>query len=64
MQVQSQRKSSKELKTIEVSNELTEDVLGNVSAGAFNAFARFGDIKGESTDKDHKDWIEILSYNH
>ncbi len=31
---------------------------------AFNAFVNFGDIKGESTDKDHKDWVSILSYNH
>jgi type VI secretion system secreted protein Hcp len=31
---------------------------------AFNAFANFGDIKGESTDKDHKDWVSILSYDH
>jgi type VI secretion system secreted protein Hcp len=31
---------------------------------AFNAFVNFGDIKGESTDKDHKDWVTILSYNH
>lgn len=29
---------------------------------AFNAFANFGDIKGESTDKDHKDWVMITSY--
>ena len=31
---------------------------------AFNAFANFGDIKGESTDKDHKDWIMVLQYDH
>lgn len=31
---------------------------------AFNAFANFGDIKGESTDKEHKDWITLLAYNH
>lgn len=31
---------------------------------AFNAFVNFGDIKGESTDKDHKDWVQILSYDH
>jgi type VI secretion system secreted protein Hcp len=31
---------------------------------AFNAFANFGDIKGESTDKDHKDWVSILKYDH
>ena len=31
---------------------------------AFNAFANFGDIKGESTDKDHKDWVMITQYDH
>jgi type VI secretion system secreted protein Hcp len=31
---------------------------------AFNGFVNFGDIKGESTDKDHKDWVMILQYNH
>jgi type VI secretion system secreted protein Hcp len=30
---------------------------------AYNAFLNFGDIKGESTDKDHKDWIEVLSFS-
>jgi len=31
---------------------------------AFNGYANFGDIKGESTDKDHKDWVSILKYDH
>jgi len=31
---------------------------------AFNSFANFGDIKGESTDKDHKDWVMILGFSH
>src|SRR5437764_13475062 len=30
----------------------------------FNSFVNFGDIKGESTDKDHKDWVMILKYDH
>jgi type VI secretion system secreted protein Hcp len=29
---------------------------------AFNAFINFGDIKGESTDKDHKDWVMVQSF--
>jgi len=29
---------------------------------AFNAFVNFGDIKGECTDKNHKDWVVIRSY--
>jgi len=31
---------------------------------AFNGFVNFGDIKGESTDKEHKDWVMILQYDH
>jgi type VI secretion system secreted protein Hcp len=32
---------------------------------AFNAFVNFGsNIKGECTDKDHKDWVMIQSYYH
>ncbi len=31
---------------------------------AFNSFANFGDIKGESTDKEHKDWVMILGFSH
>lgn len=31
---------------------------------AFNGFVNFGDIKGESTDKEHKDWVMILKYDH
>ena len=30
---------------------------------SFDAFVNFGDIKGESTDKDHKDWVMMLSYH-
>jgi type VI secretion system secreted protein Hcp len=31
---------------------------------AFDAFLKIDDIKGESTDDKHKDWIEVLSYSH
>jgi type VI secretion system secreted protein Hcp len=31
---------------------------------AFNCFVNFGDIKGECTDKAHKDWVMALNYNH
>ena len=38
-------------------------VLAPVSAGAqLKIFVNFGDIKGESTDKDHKDWCDAFSY--
>jgi hypothetical protein len=64
MQVQPQRKSSKEPTTTEAANELTPEELGKVTAGTFDGFLSFGDIKGESTDKDHKDWIQVLSFRH
>jgi type VI secretion system secreted protein Hcp len=28
------------------------------------AYIKLGDIKGESTDDRHKDWIEVLSFSH
>ncbi len=31
---------------------------------AFDAFLKIDGISGESTDDKHKDWIEILSFNH
>jgi bacteriocin-like protein len=36
--------------------EISKDELNKVVGGAFNGFTNLGDIKGESTDKDHKDW--------
>ena len=30
---------------------------------AFNAFVNFGDIKGECTEKDHKDWVVITQFS-
>jgi len=39
--------------------ELTEKELTQVTGGAADTFAKLGDIKGESIDDKHKDWIEI-----
>jgi hypothetical protein len=61
MQVEPQRKPTKEANTAEVANDLTQEELGKVSAGA--TFLNFGDIKGESTDKDHKDWVMISKFS-
>jgi hypothetical protein len=36
--------------------ELTDADLEQVQGGVSNLPLKFGDIKGESTDKDHKDW--------
>jgi type VI secretion system secreted protein Hcp len=30
----------------------------------YDAFIKIEDIPGESTDQDHKEWIEVLSYSH
>jgi hypothetical protein len=40
--------------------ELDEAELSKVSAG--KPFTGFGDIKGESSDKDHKDWVMLFRY--
>lgn len=34
------------------------------SAPASGAFIKIGDIKGESTDNEHKEWINLLSVSH
>lgn len=31
---------------------------------AFDTFIKIDGVPGESTDDKHKDWIEVLSYNH
>lgn len=46
------------------SAELSTTDLSQATGGAANAFVDFGDIKGESQDDKHKDWIEVLSFNH
>lgn len=35
----------------------------SVAVAATDIFIKIGDIKGESTDDKHKDWIEVLSYS-
>jgi Type VI secretion system effector, Hcp len=42
---------------------LTDEELSTVSAGKSDGFLHIGDIQGESTDKGHKDSIEILSWS-
>ena len=34
-----------------------------ISESSFAIFAQFEDISGESIDSDHKDWIDIESFN-
>jgi type VI secretion system secreted protein Hcp len=37
---------------------------GRMTVMAFKAFAKVGDIKGGCSEGDHKEWIQLLSYNH
>jgi hypothetical protein len=39
--------------------ELQESEINPIVGGAYNSFVNIGDIKGESMDEKHKDWIEI-----
>jgi hypothetical protein len=43
--------------------ELSDDELEAVAGGAFDTFAKIGDIKGESMDTDHKGEIQIESFS-
>jgi len=61
--IMSKTNETSNLTTLEDYRPLSDSELDAVTGGAFRAFANFGDIKGESTDKDHKDWITVLSYN-
>jgi type VI secretion system secreted protein Hcp len=55
------------LTTIAISSILTAILLGPVivsdAYAAVNMFIKIGDIRGESTDSEHKDWIDVLSYS-
>ena len=55
----SEKQDAKSLSDLPAATPTSEEAEG-VKGGAFNAFVNFGDIKGESTDKDHKDWVSIL----
>ena len=44
--------------------ELLDEELADVSGGKSDAFVMFGDIKGESQQSSHADWVEILDYRH
>ena len=46
------------------SEELNPSEQEKVSGGAFDGYLSIDGIKGESQESNHKDWIEILSYNH
>jgi len=55
------------LTTIAISSILAGVFLSPVMVSdayaAVNMFIKIGDIRGESTDSGHKDWIEVLSYS-
>ena len=39
-------------------------LLGSAQQADAAAYMKLGDIKGESTDRDHKEWIDLLSMSH
>lgn len=41
-----------------------DDLQAPVSAPAAAGYIKLGDIKGESTDDSHKDWINLVSVSH
>jgi hypothetical protein len=53
-----QPSTTKTLKPLPVAGELNESALKKVSGG----FLKFDGVEGESSHKDHKGEIEILSY--
>jgi bacteriocin-like protein len=55
---------SEEKENKKQSEELSTEELEKVTGGAYDAFLKIDGIPGESTDDKHKDWIEILSFNH
>jgi hypothetical protein len=50
------KKAVKRVKDLPMAKARAKEVRG----GAWNTFAKLGDIKGESIDDGHKDWIEIM----
>jgi hypothetical protein len=59
----SEKQDARSLSDLPPATPTPEEAEG-VKGGAFNGFVNFGDIKGESTDKDHKDWVMILKYDN
>ena len=55
---------SEEKENKKQNEELSAEELQKVTGGAYDAFLKIDGIPGESTDDKHKDWIEILSFNH
>ena len=51
-----------EIKSDQAKQSLRDDELDAVTGGAFNAFANFGDIKGECTDKSSAYYAKTLTF--
>lgn len=45
----------------EENEELSAEELESVAGGA--AYMKLGDIKGEASSSDHKEWIDIQSFS-
>lgn len=60
----SNRKHSTETDQAKDSRALCDAELNAVVGAAFDALTSIGDIRGESTEKGHKDWVLLLDYHH
>lgn len=54
------------LTLVAIDNAIAQDKTGRVkvqmpNVRAMRGYMKISDIKGESTDKDHQDWIDVLS---
>ena len=57
---QEKKQNPEESKAAEVTDQDLTGIAGGAKPLRPSGFVNFGDIKGESTDKDHKDWVQIL----
>jgi len=49
-----------EIKDLPKDYKVTEDEMKRIRGGALSTFLKIDDVKGESTDRNHKDWAEII----
>jgi hypothetical protein len=55
------KKAGKKVKTLPT-KALSSKKAGTVKGG--DMWSAIGDIKGESIDSNHKDWVTVLKYDH
>jgi type VI protein secretion system component Hcp len=54
-----------DLKNVEATCvELLDEELADASGGKTDSYLKIDGIQGESQQASHRDWIELLSWNH